>query len=189
LAEAFFDYPLFSSVIREENRLKALSLMFEVDLKYALKRGAAYALDAEMNEVSAWYMRPNWGRDFTGYLTCIAPRTLGLFRLVGREGLKTLEKTFEEVDAYMARQKLPGKTAYLSSIGVRKAAQGQHRASKLLVPVLEALEDRGYGAYLYTNSPKNIAVYEKFGFRLMDTLVNKAVGCESFFMLKEAKKV
>lgn len=184
LAEAFLEYPFFASAINGANRMEALLRMFEVDIRYALKKGAAYSLDQEMNEVSTWLFNQNRGQDLMGYLTCVTPRTLELFRLVGRKGLKTLERAFKEVEAQMLKQKFPQNTVYLSSIGVRKEARGQHRATRLILPVLNALEEKGHSVFLYTNEQRNVAIYERFGFRTVYELQHTAIPCRTFFMLK-----
>lgn len=186
LAEAFFDYPLFAPAIPEKNRLRALSLMFEVELLYTLKKGAIYALDGELNEAAAWHFTMGNKWDILSFITCIHPRTLALLRLSGREGLTALGTTMTEVEKHLADMPLPQNTAYLSSIGIKPDFRGQHRMRRLLSPVLEQLESKGFSVCLYTNEAKNTLLYAQFGFKTVSTVKHGHLPCTSYFMLKSA---
>jgi len=158
--------------------------MFEVDIRYALKKGAVFSLDKSFGEVSSWHfdMGKKWD-NFT-FLTCIRPHTLSLFPLVGREGLKSFEHTAMEVEGHLASLALPENTAYLSCVGVKPEYRGQHRLRRLLSPVLDILEENSCSVCLYTNELKNVAIYERLGFRTVDTIRHARIPCSSYFMLK-----
>jgi len=55
---------------------------------------------------------------------------------------------------------------YLSMIGVDPARQGRGLGSALLKHTLAAIDDEGVAAYLESSNPKNIPLYERFGFEV-----------------------
>jgi N-acetylglutamate synthase-like GNAT family acetyltransferase len=186
LAEAFFCYPFFSPAIPEEKRMKALLLMFEVEVRYALKKGAAFSLDGDINEVATWHfdMQREW--DPLTFLSCIRFNTLLLIRLAGRESLRAFQHTAKEVEDHIRCLSLKPDTAYLSSVGIKPEYRGQHRMRKLLSPVLDAFGQKGFDVCLYTNVPENILRYESLGFTTIDAVRHSALPCSSYFMLKKA---
>ncbi len=56
---------------------------------------------------------------------------------------------------------------YLPFIGVDPAAQGQHVGSTLLVASLALVDEEGLPAYLESTNPRNVPLYERFGFRVL----------------------
>ena len=55
---------------------------------------------------------------------------------------------------------------YLPFIGVDPAAQGQGHGTALLRASLQAVDRTGLPAYLESTNPRNIPLYESFGFRV-----------------------
>lgn len=54
---------------------------------------------------------------------------------------------------------------YLPLIGVEPSRQGRGIGTALMLPVLERCDREGTVAYLESSNPRNIALYERLGFR------------------------
>jgi ribosomal protein S18 acetylase RimI-like enzyme len=59
---------------------------------------------------------------------------------------------------------------YLPYIGVGPAAQGRGLGTALLAPMLARCDRDGLAAYLEASSPRNARLYERLGFRTLDTI-------------------
>ena len=59
---------------------------------------------------------------------------------------------------------------YLFLLGVDPARQGQGVGGQLLRPVLDRCDRERTGAYLETAAPRNLAFYQRHGFRVADEL-------------------
>jgi ribosomal protein S18 acetylase RimI-like enzyme len=60
----------------------------------------------------------------------------------------------------------PGRHWYLWVIGVDPDQQGRGVAGQLMAPVFEKADRDQLPCYLETHKPTNVAVYERYGFRV-----------------------
>jgi ribosomal protein S18 acetylase RimI-like enzyme len=84
----------------------------------------------------------------------------------GDQILRDLDAVFEQ----MARFHPAGELWFLPLIGVDPAAQGRGLGSALLRHGLAAYDRDGLPAYLEATSPRNRALYERHGFRVIDVI-------------------
>lgn len=75
---------------------------------------------------------------------------------------------------------------YLSMIGVHPDAQGQGIGKKLFLNILYEVDTNAHstGIGLDTENPDNIALYERFGFRLVDTKCLEGMNIYCMFRTK-----
>lgn len=75
---------------------------------------------------------------------------------------------------------------YLSMIGVHPDAQGQGIGKQLLLNILQEVDTNthSFGIGLDTENPDNIALYERFGFRLVDTKCLEGMNIYCMFRTK-----
>lgn len=59
---------------------------------------------------------------------------------------------------------------YLLGIGVEPSRQGQGIGSSLIAPMAERLDAEGIPAYLESSKERNLPLYERFGFRVLEVL-------------------
>jgi GNAT superfamily N-acetyltransferase len=59
---------------------------------------------------------------------------------------------------------------YLALLGVDPSAQGQGIGKFLLQPRLDHCDENGFPVYLETQKPENLPYYERFGFKVRDTV-------------------
>jgi ribosomal protein S18 acetylase RimI-like enzyme len=60
---------------------------------------------------------------------------------------------------------------YLPFVGVDPSAQGRGLGKTVLRPVLERCDALGLSAYLENTNARNLALYERLGFRVLEELV------------------
>ena len=77
-----------------------------------------------------------------------------------------IPRDFSAVGEQMAQFHPAGELWYLPMIGVDPVAQGRGLGSALLGYALAACDRDGLPAYLETSNPRNLALYERHGFRV-----------------------
>jgi ribosomal protein S18 acetylase RimI-like enzyme len=73
---------------------------------------------------------------------------------------------------------------YLSALGVDPDRQGQGVGSALLAPVLRAADSSGTPAYLETATARNVLLYERHGFGVVEELVLPRTDIRGWLMLR-----
>jgi ribosomal protein S18 acetylase RimI-like enzyme len=130
--------------------------------KYALLYGECYAT-AERDAVSLWllpgatHMTP--GKMFRA----------GMFAAPFRFGLRDF-KAFSSFVAHtdkVHREAVPEPHYYLLTLGVSPPAQGKGTGGRLLRDLLGRAEREGKPVYLETQRPENVALYQRFGFKVV----------------------
>jgi GNAT superfamily N-acetyltransferase len=123
----------------------------------AFNCGTAHVLE-NFAAVALW-LAPGAGSD---------DATLGdlIAQSCGDQILRDLDAVFEQ----MARFHPPGDLWFLPLIGVDPAAQGRGLGSALLRHGLAACDRDGLPAYLEATSPRNRALYERHGFRVIEVI-------------------
>lgn len=76
---------------------------------------------------------------------------------------------------------------YLYDLAVRPECQGKGVASRLLRPMLAYLDREGAECYLETHDAKNVAMYEHFGFELMESPFLPHSTLRHYAMLRKPK--
>lgn len=86
-----------------------------------------------------------------------------LLGLVEPEKLPTLAEVGEAMERYHPQEP----HWYLAMIGVDPARQGRGLGSAILKESLKRCDEDGVIAYLESSSPKNVPLYERYGFEVM----------------------
>jgi ribosomal protein S18 acetylase RimI-like enzyme len=81
----------------------------------------------------------------------------------------------------------PAPHYYLSALGVDPERQGQGISSMLLAPVLDAADAAGTAAYLETATARNVLLYERHGFAVVEELVLPRTDIRGWLMLRPAQ--
>jgi GNAT superfamily N-acetyltransferase len=123
--------------------------------------------DDAVRGVACWL--PQGG---TNVSTWGAIRT-GALRLplkVGAAGFARLAR-WEQVTDAVHRMHAPGPHWYLYVLGVDPAAQRRGVARRLLEPTLDEADTAGLPCYLETQERRNLPIYERFGFHVVEQAV------------------
>lgn len=163
LAAAFVDDPMLGWFIREQGRERALVRFFDVMLRLYTPASARVLRPATGGAAAVWLdsetmaQASGWLRDLQAGAPLLASTGLaGFGRMVGMR-------------AAMDRHHPHAPHAYLWFLGVTPAVQGAGIGSRLLRSELDRLDREGRAAFLETATGRNVALYVRHGFRVIDT--------------------
>jgi ribosomal protein S18 acetylase RimI-like enzyme len=185
LTRAFSSDPLFTYFFPTvEGRTKKLQTYFTVMIRYGLSNGEVVATSNELEAVAIW-LPP--GR--TGYSTG-AMIVSGAQQMAVSFGVVPVAKMlrFSHYANRVHDRRAPFKHWYLQTIGVEPSAQGQGYASLLLRSQMERLDRNGLRCYLDTQSVRNVAIYEHYGFKVVEKLTLPHTDVSSWAMLRKIKR-
>jgi GNAT superfamily N-acetyltransferase len=164
LARAFYDDPVFGWMIPAEgSRHRRLRRFFVTELRHeSLRHGAVdvASVDGRIAGAAVWFPPGTWSH---GTDVSVIP---GLLRAFGRRIGAAAEYQSAAVRAHPDEEP----HWYLGFIGVDPARQGSGVGAALLRSRLRHCDEAGLPAYLESSNPKNVPLYEHFGFQVTGTL-------------------
>jgi ribosomal protein S18 acetylase RimI-like enzyme len=134
-------------------------------LARARVNGVVMRTSANYEGVAVWFLT-GFARSSLAHDMGIAWYKLRSFRLQQIAGLVPFYLQVEKAHIRIIRQP----HYYLEILGVDPRFQGQGFSSRLLRPVLEHADAQRKMCYLETQGSKNVALYEHFGFQVVETL-------------------
>ena len=162
LAQAFQDDPLQSYTFPDPEERRRLSpAHFTAILRYGQLAGHVLA-GAEEGSGAIVALPPGAG-------TPEMAEAAGLTRLpetIGAEAAGRFGRMIEYAEALHHRD-MPDPHWYVMVLGVAPAFQGQGYARSLMQPLFDRADLEGLPCYLETTQPKNVGLYERFGFRVL----------------------
>lgn len=102
---------------------------------------------------------------------------------------RRLREVGDAVDLLAARRRhhLPEPHWYLSALGVEPERQGEGVGSALIGPALEAADRGGTSAYLETATGRNVLLYERHGFEVVEELVLPKTDVHGWLMVRHPR--
>jgi len=167
LAHAFIDEPVSQRVYRgltPAQHLKNLTLDFTGELSICVQRGEPLELRQNGSLLAAAAIYPpgtyplSWFDNLHSLVSAIA----GHSRYDLRAWLAWLDAVGK------LHPKLPH--YYFEFMGVEPAYQGQGYGSRLLAEAVRRADAAAAGCFLETATPRNISLYERFGFHISDQI-------------------
>lgn len=165
LAHAFRDNPLNRAVIgeRAERRLRCNRLGMEIHLPLAHRYGEIRGAWREGCLTGVLVSVPSFGWPLP------APAWRARLGLAFRQGLRVASRWAKVSDALTAHHPL-GAHAYLATLGVAPACQGQGVGRALLAAWLAEVDAAGGWAWLETDRKECLSLYRGVGFEVRDEL-------------------
>jgi ribosomal protein S18 acetylase RimI-like enzyme len=163
LASAFDGDPMTPYVFPSgTDRHKRLRAVFRVELRWALRQGVVETI-GEGRAVAIWLPPGGMKGALTAMLRAgalLAPVRLGLGAMWrGALLLKAVQK--------LHACSVAGEHWYLVALGVHPEHQGSGWGSQLVRHGLARAQSRNLPCYLETTNQRNIAFYQRYGFKLM----------------------
>ena len=162
LSAAFADDPMFDWFMRADAaRSPALRRFFDVVLKDACLPDGEISRPAGGGAAAVWIPSEKlaqwpWTRDL---------RALPM--LLHAAGLKRFGRLMRLRQAMDEHHDLERPHDYLWFLGVRPDLQGLGLGSRLLAAHAARLDAAGRAAFLHTATPRNLGLYQRFGFRVV----------------------
>ena len=165
LARAFAEDPIYTAVFPDEAERKlGLHRLFGGVVGYCLVYGKVYTT-ASVEGVACWLPPGNTEITFGRMLRAGLELPWALIRLKSAP-----RRRFQAVLAYMDRvhkEQVSGLHWHLWALGVEPGHQKRGIGGRLMQPVFDEADREGVPCYLETESPGNVAYYEKWGFQVV----------------------
>jgi GNAT superfamily N-acetyltransferase len=159
LRSAFVDDPVFAWLLPDERRGDIQERMFRTLLERIwFAQGECYTTDNAAGAV-VWELPGQWKLGI-GRQVRLAPATVSIFGRFTPRVLRAslaMEAGHPEAEHY-----------YLPFIGVTPAWQGRGIGAALMAPILDRCDRDRIPAYLEASTPRNLALYERHGFKVTE---------------------
>ena len=163
LARAFHDDPAFSWVLRGDlRRMRALRRGFELFLRRIWLDDEETYTTADAAGAAVWEPPGAWKHGIGEQLRLL-PAMIGVF---GRH-LPRVLRSLAVLEAGHPAEPEFAPHYYLAFLGVDPVWQGRGLGSALIAPVLARCDQDGVPAFLEASTPRNRALYERHGFRVL----------------------
>ncbi len=178
LARAFDKEPFINWFVRgDTHRGEGIYRLFDTYFRrFSMPYGETYTT-TDRRGAALWSPPGKWKLDFLHQLSLLPDiiRMAGVWSLLSRMwGIQKIEENHPKRPHY-----------YLQIIGVDPPFQKKGIGSALLKPVLDICTKRAIPAYLETSIERNLAFFEKHGFRVEKTIKLPANGPTFWLMWRE----
>jgi ribosomal protein S18 acetylase RimI-like enzyme len=179
LADAFAEDPVFEWLIdpKLRNRDQRMRTFFTSMSRSYLRQGKPCYLAGDGSAAAMWAAPGKWSFPVSEMAIEAAPQTAALGRRLQR-ALRT------QLQIESLHPKSP-KHWYLGYLGARRANQGQGLGSQLLREVLTKADADGVPAYLESSNERNVPLYERHGFKVVDETRALGKGPKIYLMWRD----
>ena len=182
LARAFQDDPLFAYFIPDAfERKNKLHCIFECLIRYGVLYGEFYAISSDLEGAAIWFPSEQAKMTLWRVIRCGA---LSLYFKVGRKVVSRVLAFFNY--AFMVHNRhAPFPHRYLGVIGVDPKFHGKGYASALIKPMLTRIDQEHLPCYLETENEKNVAIFQHYGFKVVESDNIPGSDVNNWAMLRE----
>jgi GNAT superfamily N-acetyltransferase len=165
LADAFAEDPVFAWLIPPQlrDRDNRLRTFFTSMSRGYLRQGKPCYLTGDASAAALWAAPGAWAMPLSQIILEAVPNGLAF-----RRRLLHALRTQLQIERLHAGQSRPH--WYLGYLGARRDRQGQGLGTQMLREVLASLDTDGVPAYLESCNERNLALYERNGFRVVGEL-------------------
>ncbi|MBQ7077086.1 MAG: GNAT family N-acetyltransferase [Lachnospiraceae bacterium] len=169
--DAYTNYPLFCNIFKGPVNRKTLSRMMLVDYKSRLHMDMIGGLtSSEKYEAVIMFEPPMTGKiGIREYMKVAKP--LDYLMLLNPSFYR--QEAYEDYSLEKRKPYLDDKTWYVYVFATKKECQRKGFGKPLINLLTSFAKEKGYRICLETDLKENVAMYEKFGFKLKDESVYK----------------
>jgi len=182
-AKAYFEVDDFTNSSKDPSKqmkylIKLMNLTFQISVKF----GSVYAPSKAIEGVAAWLPHDEFNLSIWQY---IRHGALSAFFRAGNEGRRNLLR-YSNIASRKHKQYANFPHMYLYNLAIDPKYQGLGYASRLLKPMLAKIDENNLPCYL--ESPeRNLALYEHFGFEIVEHIALPEFDNEIWLMLRSNK--
>ena len=179
-AKAYYDDPLFISFFPDVSKRMNLMYLFKMGYLQALKYGEIY-VTSNLKGAAAWVPHDK------AIMSTWDMIKMGIFSLVFKAKGRDLKKiiNYEDFCEKKHKQHAHFPHWYLLNIAVEPDYQRKGYASLLLRDMLDKIDDQNLPCYLETQNKKNVSMYQKFGFKVLEETIVPGTDFEFYLMLRD----
>lgn len=184
LSEAFIEYPLMLHAFEgmsEAKRLKKLNALYSCCIDACGKFGGVI-LDEEKRGALIWLE----GKNFP--LGLWKEMQTDMIKIPFKLGVKSTLRLINhdtEIEGWIQKSTTKN-MGYIWCLGVDKNSRGKGISRDLIRRSIDQMKARGIDEFwLKTEDPKNVLIYEKIGFKVMQHMTVKSSGIDSWAMKYE----
>lgn len=183
LARAFVHDPFYAWLAGEASeRNQRMRDGWTAILRHASAELAATWTTVDLSGAAIW-IPP--GRSASGVIDSLR-LVPGIARMTTWRRLRIASDAVETLERHRKRH-VAGPHWYLSALGVEPERQGEGVGSALLAPALAEADARGERAYLETAVGRNVLLYERHGFDVVEELVLPKTDIHGWLMLRQPR--
>ena len=174
-----FSYP------DEKERKEKLQYGFYMIYRYGIKYGLTYATSKNLEGITIW-LPPN--KTYPSTWTMMRYGAFYTMRKVGLK-LKTMKRTMMVFNYEEERHKhlVPYDHWYLQNIAVKPEEQGKGYGGLLISTMIKKIESDELPIYLETNTEKNVSIYQKYGFEILEYAIIPETDVPLWCMLRKPR--
>jgi ribosomal protein S18 acetylase RimI-like enzyme len=161
LASAFAADPAWSWLLPYEDRERRQRLFFETELRYLVPQRREVWTTEDGSAAALWGPPGKWSVP----LRTVLLETPAMLPVFGRRLQLALRYLIRVERAHPRKPQ----HWYLELLGTEPARQGQGLGSALMRPILALCDRDRLGAYLESSSERNQVLYERHGFRVVES--------------------
>ena len=175
---------VFTYPDEKERKIKS-QYGFYMIYKYGIKSGLTYATSKNLEGITIW-LPPN--KTFPSMWAMMRNGVFYTMRNVGLK-LKAMKRTMTVFNYEDKRHKelVPYKHWYFQNIAVKPEEQGKGYGGLLINTMLKAIEGDNLPVYVETNTEKNVAIYQKYGFEIREYSIIPETDVPLWCMLRNSK--
>ena len=184
LARAFDGDELYAALFPAlEQRRAVLPPLMAFRVRYGVLYGEVYAVSPALEAVAVWI----WGgKSFMTPWRSLRAGGMGLYAKIGSDAARRLEDV-ERYATTMRRRHAPFPHWHLSPVAVDPPHQGKGLARLLLTAMFARLDAEGLPCFLETESATNVAIYEHYGFVVVEEGTVPGTEVPHWAMLREPR--
>ncbi len=184
LTKSFQESPLskyFTANYSDKARAQGLHCFLSIGIHLGIKYGEVYATP-NLEGIAIWM-----NSDKLPITTWKTLRAVPLTAMLGfvRYGGAKMRPVGDYIDKTHKRL-APSRHWYLQVLGVNPEFQGKGYSSKLVRGMLTKVDSQHLPCYLETIDEKNVSIYERFGFRVIERSAIPQTPFENWAMLRDA---
>lgn len=183
-ALAYKDYPLFQYITNGKCNHKVIKTIIASSIYSMKNQVVGFSNEKDANAVALFAPPKYMGSKTVPFLLdggiklmFMAPPTTFLRLLRYENHAMKLKKLYTNHECW-----------YLYNVTVKPQFQNNGDCSKLLRPMFKYFDRIGQDCYLETHKEKNVALYEHFGFELLDVSNIPKTDIKQYSMLRKVKK-